>query len=61
MKRSEIIKINLILMFLMLVVGYGIMALIGFIMNLSIPIPVLIIIFCYVLYIILKNVIERRI
>lgn len=57
MKKTEIIKINLILMTLLLVAGYGILAFIGFLMNLNIPVPILIIGFCYLLYkILIKEV-----
>ena len=55
MKRIEIIKINLILMALMLIAGYGILTLIGLLMSSNVPIPVMIIGFCYLVYRILRK------
>lgn len=50
MKKSEIFIFQIILAVLMLLAGYGILAFIGFLMSMNIPIPVLIIGFCYLLY-----------
>ena len=50
------IRNNLIVMALILITGYGILAFIGWLMTLSIPVPVLIIGFCYLLYKVSKEV-----
>ena len=44
---------------LLLIGGYATLALIGWIMSLNIPIPVLIIMFCLILYKILRKEIEE--
>lgn len=63
MKKIEIIKINIYLFLIMIIAGYclcSILALIENILNI-IPIPILIVVFCYLIYKVLKNVIEGRI
>ena len=51
MKKSEIFIFQIIITILVLAIGYGILAFIGWFMSLNIPIPILIIVFCILMYI----------
>jgi len=55
MKKIEILKINLILMMALSIIGYGALAIIGWLMSLNIPVPILIIGFCILLYITIRK------
>lgn len=55
MTKLETFIFQIIVTILVLAIGYGILAFIGWFMNLDIPIPVLIIGFCLLLYITLRK------